>query len=157
MSDFIEPKTLEEAQARKGAIGLELVKTQHRLSNKNFMNGEGRRLNAIEWEVARTSIKTRLASLLEENRLLKDWITAHSNANQRVRVDIGELRTACEEIKRLSKIVTSQAYAVATQMTELLHENEALYRRVNELQYGDTTAPDFGREEWRHDEKQDSS
>lgn len=79
LAEFIEPKSLTEATERNITIIGEIQAIQSQLSNKVRIGADGNRISPEDFMKWRTSAIRAMQILLEEKRLLKEWI---HNRNQ---------------------------------------------------------------------------
>lgn len=154
---FNEPKSIEEARERRTKMACEVNRLQHELGNRD-VRVDGRRLNDREWWVWKKNLQEKWLALLEEFRLLKDWIaTNEANLKRQVRADMEDMLEGVKGVKEYLKKVTTNAYALQERIAELTAENNALHKRLQEYELQQTNeAPGEGREPWRHDDVNDT-
>lgn len=154
LPDFVEPTSQEEAQKRLFDLKSEVNRLQHNLGDRDVRHPDGRRMNDREWWAWKKGAKEFMQSRIEELNRLKTWMSANEKKLKRqIRGEVGEVKQACLDLKDLVKKVTSNAYGMELRIAELIAENNALHKRLQEYELQNTNpAPDHGREGWRQDD-----
>jgi len=149
------PKTIEEAEKRRMETSKKISECQRAIEviNKTLHPI----INSLEMRARKAKILEARKIAQDEHTLVKEWIKEYNkNLSMAVIRHEGEIEKAVGTLMNASYRARDLIQSMKMRIQELLAENDALHKRIQEMELKNMLpAPDKGREAWRLDENQD--